>query len=145
MEGFNIANTKFSNAIYILVAIATSDNEQLSSQKIAAQFNGSACVVRRIMSELKKSELISKTRGSARTTLLTDPKDMTLHQIFKAVTPDYKILNVDEKVDQSCPMALAIPEVLKTRYAKLQRTMEDQLKEQTLQDVIDDIKKAQPQ
>lgn len=145
MEGFNIANTKFSNAIYILVAIATSDNEQLSSQKIAAQFNGSACVVRRIMSELNKDELINTTRGSAKTTLLKDPKDMTLYQIFKAVTPDYKILNVDEKVDQSCPLARAMPEVLKTRYEDLQRTMENQLKEQTLQDVIDDIKKAQPQ
>lgn len=60
------------------------------------------------MSELNKDELINTTRGSAKTTLLKDPKDMTLYQIFKTVTPDYKILNVDEKVDQSCPLARAM-------------------------------------
>ncbi|MEJ6347938.1 Rrf2 family transcriptional regulator [Holzapfeliella sp. He02] len=140
-----MANTKFSNAVYILVAIATSENEQLSSQKIAAQFNSSACVVRRIMSELKKSQLINSTRGSAKTTISKEPQEITLYQIFKAVTPDYKILNVDEKVDQSCPLTRAVPEVLKTRYEIMQQTMENQLKEQTLQDIIDDIKKTQSQ
>ncbi|GIO59945.1 Rrf2 family transcriptional regulator [Paenibacillus cineris] len=78
-------NTPFTVAVHILACSAIAGS-QATSDFIATSVNTNPVVVRRINTLLKKAGLITTQIGVGSVNLIHDPEDITLLDIYKAVT-----------------------------------------------------------
>ncbi|WP_283679541.1 Rrf2 family transcriptional regulator [Lentilactobacillus sp. Marseille-Q4993] len=135
-----MANTKLSDATHILAYIAINENKtEIKSTTIAESINTSPSLVRRMMSSLKKAGLLNAIPGAATPSLAKDPKDISLLDVYFAVSGDQELLNVDEHTNANCPVGSIIPEVLVHYYEEIQNTAEAKMAKINLQEIIDDV------
>jgi Rrf2 family protein len=136
-------STKLSVAIHILSLIEIGPPERVNSELIAASVNTNPVVVRRLMSKLKKAGLIHTSRGATQTYLLKRPEDISLYEIYTAVELEQDIFNIHQNPNPKCVVGANIQAALEKQYAKVQQSMETELKEITLADVVQQIKQQQ--
>lgn len=140
-----MANTQLSDATHIMAYIALHTDDQLKSEHIASSLNTDPTMVRRMMSKLRKSGLLTSVRGVARPTLACSPNDITLKDIYVAVVAKRNFLNVDHNTSETCPVGSVIPRVMEKYYCDIQNSAEARMSRVTLQDIIDDISAVQQQ
>ncbi|MFK4568265.1 Rrf2 family transcriptional regulator [Enterococcus sp. UD-01] len=136
-------STKLSVAIHILSLIEIGPPERVNSELIAASVNTNPVVVRRLMSKLKKAGFIHTSRGATQTYLLKRPEDISLYEIYTAVELDHDIFNIHQNPNPHCIVGANIQAALEKQYAKVQQSMEAELKEIALADVIQQIKQPE--
>ncbi|KOS68417.1 transcriptional regulator [Lysinibacillus contaminans] len=136
-----MVNSRFSVAIHILSLIATSlDKNQLTSDYIAGSVNTNPVVVRRMIGVLKKAGLVTSNTGIAGYNLLTEPKDLSLLDIYKAIDGPKQLFAIHEEPNPACSVGKKIQTTLEDVYENVWQAMEEQLKAQTLQDVLDQLR-----
>lgn len=138
-----LANTQLSDATHIMVYIALHDDKNLKSDRIASSLNTDATLVRRIMGKLKKHGLLVSTRGVARPTIAHDVRQITLKDIYLAVTTKRNLLNVDTNTSDTCSVGTVIPKVMDHYYQEIQSSAEARMDKISLQDIIDDVQMYQ--
>lgn len=136
-------STKLSVAVHILSLIELGPADQMTSEFIASSVNTNPVVVRRLMSQLKKANLIHSMRGATKTYLLKEPQEITLYDVYEAVELDREIFNIHQNTNPKCMVGATIQEVLEEGFSKAQRQMEAELKQVTLASVIQDIQNKQ--
>lgn len=130
---------KLSYAVHTLVYIELcKDEPSISSRQISESVSTNAGVIRRIMSQLKKADLIETRQGTAETKLSRSPKEISLLDVFKAVE-DESIINVNHDTNMDCPVGKNIQIVLENAYEKVQTKAEEEMKQITLQQLIDEL------
>lgn len=134
-----MANTQFSDTIHVLVYIAYFKKDKMTSQEIASSLETSASLIRKIMANLKRSELLKPTHGPTQLALAREPKDITLKDIYDTLPGNPPLLNVDTHTSQNCPVGKAMPKVLVGYYQGIQEAAEAQMAKTTLQDLINDV------
>lgn len=134
-----MANTQLSDATHILAYVALHTNDELKSDRIASSLNTDPTMVRRMMSKLRKAGLLESTKGIAKPKLACSPVQITLRDIYLAVSTRRELLSVDRDTSQSCPVGSVIPKVMTTYYQEIQISAEGRMARITLQDVINDI------
>lgn len=140
----DMANTQLSDATHILAYIALNqDKSEIKSSSIAESINTSPSLIRRMMSKLKQAGLLNATKGAARPSLTKDPDKISLLDIYLAISPDNKLLNVDEKTNATCPVGSVIPDVLDHYYQEVQSTAEARMAKINLQELLDDVQVIQ--
>lgn len=133
-------SVQFSDAIHILAYIEMSQGTNLlSSQNIAASVETNPSSVRKIMSRLKKSNLIITTNGQAGALLAKSPKEISLLDIYKSIENDTNLIQVDLKTNPACFVGGNIQDVLSDQYALLQETIEKEMSQITLSSIIHQI------
>lgn len=130
---------KLSDAIHILAYLIVYKDGDLSSKAIAASIEANASVVRNLMSDLRKAGLIRTQPGSANTTLNVDPKQITLLNVYQAISMDHNLLHIDPKTNPQCIVGGNIQDTLNKYYADIEETAFQRMNEITIQDVTDDI------
>ncbi|AVI93881.1 Rrf2 family transcriptional regulator [Oenococcus oeni] len=141
-----MANTQLSDATHVLVYIALHKNKQsVKSSEIAVSLQTAPSLVRRIMSKLKKAHLLNAVQGSPQPVLAKAAEQITLQEIYLAVSQKRNLLNVDQNTDMLCPIGTAIPKVLDHYYREIQTAAEMKMAEITLQDIINDTKAREKQ
>ena len=139
-----MANTQLSDATHILAYVALNqDKSVIKSSTIAESINTSPSLIRRMMSKLKRAGLLNAVKGAARPSLAKVPKEISLLDIYLAISPDNKLLNVDEKTNASCPVGSVIPDVLDHYYQEVQNTAEARMAKINLQELLDDVQVSQ--
>lgn len=133
-------STKLSVAIHILSLIEIGPPDRVNSELIASSVNTNPVVVRRLMSKLKKAELIHTSRGATQTYLLKKPEDISLYDVYEAVELDHEVFNIHQNPNPNCLVGANIQSALEEQYSKVQQSMEAELKEIALADVIHQIK-----
>ena len=83
-------DTKFSVAVHVLILISEAPTPMTSDQ-MAGSVGTNASYVRKILTFLKKAEIVNGQRGIGGYSLRVAPEQLTLLQIYQAVMEDSKI------------------------------------------------------
>lgn len=130
---------KLSDAIHILAYLEIYKDGDLSSKAIANSVEANPSVVRSIMSDLRKAGLISSRQGVAGAALAKPTDQINLLEVYQAINTDHHLLHIDTKTNPQCIVGGNIQETLNQFYQQIQDKAADEMKEITLQNVIDDI------
>lgn len=136
-----MVNSRFAVAIHILSLIATtSDKALLTSDFIAGSVNTNPVVVRRISSLLKKAGLISSRKGISGYELTKQPEDISLYDIYRAVQEPEELFAIHQAPNPACSVGRQIGTTLTDVFGSVQQAMENELRSQTLQSILDRLK-----
>ncbi|MFC4770847.1 Rrf2 family transcriptional regulator [Enterococcus hermanniensis] len=135
---------QFSDAIHILTYIEIfKDTNYLSSEMIASSVETNAANVRKIMSNLKKSHLILTQTGKAKPTLAKSPTEITLLDVYQSIEGNTNLIQVDPKTNPDCIVGANIQDVLTSTYTRLQASVEAEMSQISLQQIIEQIAESE--
>lgn len=131
---------KLSDAVHLLAYIEIFPDDDLSSRAIARSIVTNPSMVRSLMMDLRKAELLKTKQGSAEPELAKQPEEISLYDIFAAVDMDHHLLHVDEDTEQKCPVGGNIQTPLVKAYAEVEEAAFAKMREISLQEIVDQIK-----
>jgi len=141
-------STKCSTSVHILIMIALlSPQEQVTSENLSESVGRNAVEIRKIFSSLKQTGIIGVSRGKNGTaTLLKDPKDITLFDIYSAVDAQSlnELIAIHEKPSQQCVVGRNISVLLAEPYAKVSNAVRQAMSSTTLDDLIQKLYQIEP-
>ena len=134
-------DTKFSVAVHVLILISESPTP-INSDQMAVSVGTNASYVRKILALLKKAGIVDGRRGISGCTLLIPPEQLTLLQIYQAVTEYQKIhlLDIHQNPSDQCVVGRHIRPVLSGMFASVEDAFARSLAEKTLADCIAEIR-----
>ncbi|KPN95981.1 Rrf2 family transcriptional regulator [Lysinibacillus sp. ZYM-1] len=130
-------NIRLSVAIHVLSLIST--DSTLSSEKIASSVNTNPVVIRRISSDLKKAGILTSKVGVPGSSLTRDPSDITLFDIYKAVHIEKELFPIHNNPNPDCHVGKKIQHTLNVTFESVQTAMENELKNKTLESVMNHL------
>ena len=135
-------DTKFSSAIHTLILISEAA-QPLTSYEIAASVGTNASYIRKIISLLKKKDIIESRRGVSGFTLKPEAAELTLLQIYQAVneTETPRIFDLHQNPSDECVVGRYIRPVLTDMFTEIEDTFSHSLAEKTLADCISLMRK----
>ena len=136
---FIMANSRLSVAIHILSLIASKPYEQITSDSIAESVNTNPVVIRRMCGLLKKGGILTSRAGISGATLLKSPADITLLNIYLAVQSKSEWFAIHDHPHHHCPIGSKIHPTLNNAFSTIQQSMERELAQITLQDIMDEM------
>ncbi|MFD1670657.1 Rrf2 family transcriptional regulator [Agrilactobacillus yilanensis] len=134
-----MANTQFSDTIHVLAYIAYFQGKKITSQEIASSLETSPSLIRKIMANLKRSQLLIPKQGPTKLALTRAPSEITLRDIYNSLGDIPPLLNVDQNTSQKCPVGYAVPKILNHYYSEVQAAAEAKMAKISLQDILNDI------
>ena len=134
-------DTKFSVAVHILVLVAES-TEPINSDQMAQSVGTNASYVRKILSLLKKADIIDGHQGVCGYSLNAAPEQLTLLQIYQAVMeqPKPHLLDIHRNANDQCIVGHHILPVLTGLFAEAEQSFARALAEKTVADCIAGIR-----
>lgn len=134
-------DTKFSVAVHVLILVSES-SEPMNSEQMAESVGTNASYIRKILSLLKKANIVDGHRGISGYSLAVSPDSLTLLQIYRAVTDGEKIhlLDIHQNSNDKCIVGRHIKPVLTDIFADIEESFALSLKSKTLADCIADIR-----
>ncbi|MGX4763098.1 Rrf2 family transcriptional regulator [Holzapfeliella sp. JNUCC 72] len=131
---------QFSDAIHILLYIEMyQDTDYLSSAKIAESIQTNPANVRKIMGQLKKSQLIETEVGKAKPRLSREINEITLLDVYQSIEGNTNLIQVDQKTNVACVVGANIQEILEKHYNELQQKIEHEMSKIKLSTLVKDI------
>ncbi len=136
-----IISSRFTISIHILICILYFKNEKMTSNFISKSVNVNPVVIRNILVQLQKANLITVKRGTGGISLNKDYTNITLLEIFNAVDSleNNKLFNFHQNPNNECPIGKKIKVALNPKLEKIQKAMENELNNITLKDVFNNI------
>ncbi|SBW07656.1 putative HTH-type transcriptional regulator YwnA [uncultured Eubacteriales bacterium] len=128
-------STKLSVSIHILSVITLTQDQPVTSEYIASSINTNPALVRRLMSRLKKAQLIKTSTKIGVTGLAKKAEDITLLDIFLAVEENLDLFGIHSNTNHKCPVGAKIESTLKRLYGNIQSAAEDEMSAITLADI----------
>lgn len=137
------ANSQFSMAVHVLAMLAKSGEDKIKSEYVAGSVNTNAVVIRRLLGQLNQANLvISQTGAAGGTRLARCPKEITLDEIYKAVSCGEVFALHGKSPNQDCPIGKHIEAVLCNLQKEIDKTVGEKLSQYTLQSVIEVIEQG---
>ncbi|MCO6016786.1 transcriptional regulator [Carnobacterium divergens] len=133
-------STKFPVAVHVLSILSLNRQTTIYSDYIAASVNTNPVVIRRIVGLLKKAGLVDSAPGMGGITLLKEPQEITLYDIYNAVSvKDKQLFSLHQDTNPECIVGKNIQQSLVGVMRTAEEAMEDELKKTTLADTINEI------
>ncbi|KAA6448048.1 Rrf2 family transcriptional regulator [Bacillus atrophaeus] len=130
-------NSRLAVAIHILSIISM--DEKASSEIIADSVNTNPVVVRRMISLLKKADILTSRAGVPGASLKKDPADISLLEVYRAVQKQEELFAVHDNPNPKCPVGKRIQCALDETFESVQKAMEDELASKSLNDVMNHL------
>jgi DNA-binding IscR family transcriptional regulator len=126
-------SSRFSIAVHILSLIAISYKD-CTGDFIADSVNTNPVIIRRIIGMLKKAGLVEVRSGVGGASLLKDPDQISLLDVYRAVEviEDGKLFNFHDEPNPACPVGRNIEAALRSEMMEAQSAMEQRLSQVTL-------------
>lgn len=133
-------DTKFSVAVHLLILISESA-VPINSDRMAESVGTNASYVRKILSLLKKSNIIGRVGSSY--SLTYPPEHLTLLKIYQAVMEESEIhlLDIHRNPNDNCIVGRHIKPVLTDMFTDIEKEFANSLESKTLADCIKGIEK----
>ena len=128
--------TKLSDAVHVLAFLALHPGAALTSERIAESVKTNPAYIRQLMSALRKAGLLASVKGHPRPTLIKEPEDITLLDVYRAIEGDKPILHQDTHTNPDCGVGVNIQLTLRDYYDEIQKVAEDRMRAITLQNII---------
>ncbi len=133
-------SSKLSVSIHILSLIALKEDHPLTSEYIASSINTNPVLVRRLMSRLKRADLIKSSTKLGVTGLARAEEEITLLDIFLAVEDNRELFDIHSNTNHKCPVGAKIESTLTPLYGNIQKGTEEKLAAVTLADITKEFK-----
>ncbi|HNU09700.1 MAG TPA: Rrf2 family transcriptional regulator [Pyrinomonadaceae bacterium] len=134
------SNSQFSIAVHVLAMLARSCDERVKSDYLAKSVNTNPVVIRRLMCSLHEANLVvSQTGACGGTCLAKKPEEISLLEVFNAVSTSEVFALHPNTPDQDCPIGRNIQRVLGGLQTEIDRAIEEKLALHTLRDVIESV------
>ena len=137
-------SSRFTIAVHILICIETfKDDYKITSDFLASSVNVNPVVIRRLLQQLKKADIINVKRGSGGAYIEKPLDEITLLDVYNAVEciDNGNLFHFHENPNSRCPVGSNIHAVLDKRLDSIQQAMEREMSSVTLQDIADDTDK----
>ena len=128
--------TKLSDAVHVLAFLALHPGAALTSERIAESVKTNPAYIRQLMSALRKAGLLASVKGHPRPTLIKEPEDITLLDVYRAIEGDKPILHQDTHTNPDCGVGVNIQLTLRDYYDEIQKVAEDRMRAITWQNII---------
>ena len=138
-------SSRFTIAVHVLIAIETFKNDyKVTSELLASSANVNPTVVRRILQQLKKADIVTVKRGSGGADIGRPLDEITLLDVYNAIEPveDGKLFHFHEKPNELCPVGRNIHRIMDGRLDEIQEAMENKMKSITIAEVMEDANKV---
>lgn len=137
------ANSQFSMAVHVLTVLALHKDEKIKSETIAASVNTNPVVIRRLLGQLGQANMVESQTGAAGGTRLARcPKEITLADVYKAVSCGEVFALHGRSPDKNCPVGRNIEAVLCNLQKEIDRSVGEKLSQYTLQSVLEIIEQG---
>ena len=137
-------SSRFTIAVHVLICIETfKDDYKVTSEFLASSVNVNPVVIRRILQQLKKADIVEVKRGSGGAEIARDLKDITLLDVYNAVesVEDGQLFHFHEDPNPQCPVGKNIHKIMDHRLEDIQEAMENEMRSVTIQDIMEDAHK----
>lgn len=135
-------SSQFSVAIHVLAMLAKNCDERMKSEYIAKSVNTNPVVIRRLLGNLYEANLVvSQTGISGGTCLTKNPEDITLLEIYRAVSSGEIFALHPQTPDQNCFVGKNIQKVLEELQNQIDAAIEEKLLRMTLADILKSVEK----
>ncbi|PVX44975.1 BadM/Rrf2 family transcriptional regulator [Flavobacterium sp. 103] len=126
---------KFAITIHILTLLSKFPDEYLSSDFIASSMNVHPVLVRKEIANLKKNHIVESKEGkNGGTRLLKSASKISLNAIFKMTFDTVTLGFSKNEPNPDCPVGKQINKNLENLYDDINKTINIQLNEITLED-----------
>ena len=137
------ANSQFSMAVHVLSMLARSRDEYLKSDFLACSVNTNAVVIRRLLSQLNRANLVvSQTGASGGSRLARCPNEINLADIYRALDCGEVFALHAKSPSKDCPVGKNIEAVLGCIQREIDRGIEEKLSRYTLQSVFEMVEQG---
>ncbi len=135
-------DTRFSSAIHTLILISEAETP-MTSEEIAKSVGTNASYIRKVTSLLKRKGIIESRRGVSGFQLLIPPRKLLLYDIYLAVseTDQVHVFDLHQNPSDRCIVGKHIRPVLSEVFRSVEEKAEQELKNTTLADCIDRMRK----
>ena len=137
-------SSRFTIAVHILIAIETFKNDyKVTSELLASSANVNPTVIRRILQQLKKADIVTVRRGSGGADIERPLTEITLLDVYNAVEPveNGQLFHFHEDPNEECPVGRNIHKIMDYRLDEIQNAMEDKMRRITIADIMADANK----
>lgn len=133
-------STKCSSALHLLLLLSVFKDKKLTSTTLAQSIGCNPVMVRNLLGSLKKADIVEVHRGIGGATLVADPEDITLLQVYQTVDPLAleKTIGVHQNFSTECPIGKNIAVLLEKPFSLIVDSMKDAMSKYTLKQLIDE-------
>ena len=135
--------SRFTIAIHSIALIECNKDMKVTSNIIAGSTNVNPVIVRGVLSQLKEAGIVNIRQGASGITLAKPLDAITFYDIYKAVdsVKDEGLFHFHEHPKPDCPVGRNIHAATDSRLSQIQTSMENEMKQIKLSDVIEDVQK----
>lgn len=138
------SNSQFAVAVHILTMLAKDSDEMIKSESIAESVNTNAVVIRRLLCDLQKANLVVSQKGATGgTRLAKKAENIKLNDIYEAVSHGEVFSLHRQKPNQDCPVGKNIEAVLCNLQKDIDAAIEKKLVKYNLADIIEYVDKGE--
>ena len=136
--------SRFTIAVHTIACIDYfKDEYKVTSNFIADSTGVNPVIIRGVLSQLKEAGIIHSRQGASGVTLAKPLSDITFYDIYEAVdsVKDEGLFHFHEHPNPACPVGRNIHAATDSRLRRIQTSMENEMKEIRLSDVVEDVQK----
>ena len=133
--------SKFTVAVHILTCIEVfSGQMRVTSEFLSGSTGVNAVIIRNVLGLLREAGIVETRQGSGGAHLTRSLDEITLYDIYVAVEciDDDGLFRFHENPNAQCPVGRNIHKVMDSRLAAVQTAMENELKNTTLADIVNE-------
>lgn len=136
------SSSRFAIAVHTLALMANYESKPVKSEYIACLVKTNAVVIRRLMCELSRANLIESQSGAnGGSWLKKDAQEISLWEIYRAVEMG-EVFSLHKPAEEgNCQISCNIAEVLRDVQTKIELAIEQSLSEIKLSDVLQKLRK----
>lgn len=138
-------SSRFTIAIHIFACMETFGKDyKITSDFLASSIQVNPVIIRNILSQLRKAGLIKVARGTGGTTALRPLDQITFYDVYLAVDllEEGELFHFHENPNLDCPVGKNIHASLDDKLMQIQGAMENQMKQYSIADVVNDVKQC---
>ena len=135
-------SSRFTVALHIFTCVDTFKNEyKITSDFLAGSINTNPVIIRKILTQLKKSGLITVARGTGGIEPTRPLKEITFYDVYEAIDPieNGDLFNFHESPNPQCPVGKNIHTLLDRKLKSIQSAMENEMKKYTIDNLRDEM------
>lgn len=133
-------NTHFAVAVHVLVFIAEQSGASVTSETVAGSVGTNPSFVRRILAQLGRAGLTRAQEGKRGGNILARPASrITLKDVFHAVDEERELIPVHPSPHPQCKIGRNIKGVLDATVIEVEQTVDTQLEQTTIADLLADV------
>lgn len=138
-------NSRFAVSVHILAYLAYRQSAAVPSAEIAASVDTNPVVIRRLLSAMVKSKLVTTQKGATGGfTLAHAPANISLLDIYHAVEPHPTHGLTRFAPNIKCPVGAKIQSILEAAFLRAQASMEAELAQVSLAHIHEQLRPVCP-